>query len=317
MLVSTESTLELIETVIDDPALRFIAKNIVEPFWRKLVEEDKRLFGKVKKVISSPKPRVFTNAGKRKSVVVIQRGADFNVYAKTRDAYRRAMRDIFERNFEAGIIFPDEEMKRAWEHWSEGKPYIFVHAPFFAWKSGVEAGFEPIWNKDIDEKKKRRKMRMGDARTWYITGKPRFRKFIRHPCRIIERGDELLPLIRKGVEYGEGAKDYLKACLLLGPSFVCEVDGEPVCWAGTHLSGTMGMIYTPPEHRRKGYAQSLAALQIDYMLEHFGIAVAHVVYGNKASENLLKGFGAVHTKGTVTWRSLTWPKRMWKKLKRG
>ncbi len=45
-----------------------------------------------------------------------------------------------------------------------------------------------------------------------------------------------------------------------------------------------------------------------------GLAVAHVVIRNKASENLLKVFGAIHSPGTIRWRSLFWPKRVWKKL---
>ncbi len=315
MLISAQSPLELIRSVIKDPALRFIAENSVLPLWKRLIDTDKALYRKVRKVIASPAPRVFTNEGERKNIAVVQRGADFFVYARTRNGYRLAMRDLFEGNLEKSAEFPDGDMRKSWDLWGEGKPYVFVHAPYPAWKSGIEAGFKPWWDKKMDEEKKRRKMRMGDARTWYVTGKPRFAKRVNYPCRVIERGDEILSLIIRGVEYGEGAKDYLRACLLLGPSFVCEVDGEPVCWSGTHLSGTMGMIYTPPEHRRKGYAETLAAFQIDYMLKRDGIAVAHVVIRNKASENLLKSFGAEHSPGTITWRSLFWPKRKWKKLK--
>jgi hypothetical protein len=69
------------------------------------------------------------------------------------------------------------------------------------------------------------------------------------------------------------------------------VDGEPVCWSATHLSGTMAMIYTPEEHRRKGYAKSLAAFQIDHMLEKDGVACCHIISTNTASNELVKNFG--------------------------
>ncbi len=318
MLVTAEDPLKVIERVIDDPGLSFIARNLVTPPWKDEVNRRPFLRRKLQKVLGAPerrvKPKLFINAEKRNLSLAIQRGADFFIFARSKNGYRQILEDLFFCRFEKVNDFLSDDIRDIWQMYNEGKPYIFVHSPYQAWKCGVEVGFKPSFPKDWDEKKIRRKMRMGDARTWYVTGKPRFKKRIKHFCRVIERSDELLPLIIKGVEYGEGAKDYLRACLLLGPSFVCEVDGKPVCWSGTHLSGTMGMIYTPPEHRRKGYAESLSAFQIDYMLEHYRIAVAHVVYGNRASERLLQSFGAVHSPGTITWRTLNWPKRMWKRL---
>ncbi len=305
---------KLIDAVIDDAGLKQLARNTWKLPWMERYESDRKLRRKIKDYIRAD-TRIFTNEGSTKRIIAVQTGADFFIYARSDSAYRHTMKDLYAPCVEPGIRFPDRGMHRYWDKWNKGRPYIFVHGPFGAWKRGLEAGFKAWWPRRYPEEKKRRKMRRGDARTWYVTGKPRFGRRVKHKCRAIEGSDEFLPLIVQGVEYGREAKDYLRDCLLLGPSFVCEVKGEPVCWAGTHINGTMGMIYTPSEHRRKGYALSLAAFQMDYMLRRDGTAVAHVILGNKVSEKLLAVFGAKHSPGTMTWRSLVWPRWKHKKLK--
>jgi hypothetical protein len=89
-------------------------------------------------------------------------------------------------------------------------------------------------------------------------------------------------MLREGIHYDETG-EYTRECLEKGPSFACEVDGEVVSCSCTHLSGSMGMIYTPQQHRRKGYGNSLAAFQVDYMLAHIGPAFCHVNIHNEAS----------------------------------
>jgi len=325
VLVVAENPEEIIGRMAPDPALAHIARGIWKPAWVDRVRENPRLKRKLHEPAVPADRRVFTSEGARKRFVIVQVGADLTVLSHTNAGYLAAMRDLYALDVEPGVAFPDAGMRAYWEKWNKGRPYLSLHAPFAAWKRALEAGFRPWWQRRMDEAKKRRKLRMGEARTWYVTGKPRCVKLLRREkpvlarrakCRVVEGSDELLPLIMRGVDYGEHAKDYLSDCLLLQPSFVCEVGGEPVCWAGTHLSGTMGMIYTPPEHRRKGYGQALAALQIDCMLARDGIAVAHVVIGNRASEGLLKGFGAQHSAGTITWRSLRWPRWKYRKLRR-
>ena len=314
MLVLAEKPEKLIDAVIDDAGLRQMARNSWKLPWMERYESDRRLRRKIKNYIKAD-TRVFTNDGSVKRVVAVQTGADFFIYARSDSAYLRTMSDIYTQNAEPDVKFPDRGMRKYWDKWAKGVPYIFVFAPYGAWKRGLEAGFKARWHRRHSAEKRRLKMRRGDARTWYVTGKPRFGRLVKHKCRAIEGSDELLPLIIRGVEYGRPAKEYLRECLLLGPSFICEVKGEPVCWAGTHMNGTMGMIYTPPRHRRKGYALSLAAFQLDYMLRRDGTAVAHVLFGNKASENLLLAFGAQRSPGTMTWRTLVWPRWKRKKLK--
>ena len=113
--------------------------------------------------------------------------------------------------------------------------------------------------------------------------------------------------MRQAVDY-DPSGEYIRRCLREGPSFVCTVGGEPVCWSCTHINRCMGMIYTPPEHRRHGYARSLAAFQIDRMLKEDGIAHCFVLEWNKASQGLLTKLGASLVPEAVVWRHLGWRK---------
>lgn len=142
------------------------------------------------------------------------------------------------------------------------------------------------------------------ARAWHIRGRPRFATQVRHACRIA-RGLELLPLFLAGDERDEAL--YLRACLLSGPSFVCEVKGQPVSWSLTHLGGAIGRIYTPPEFRGRGYAGSLVALQVDTLLAAKGIAVASVRVDNAGSFRIFQRLEGRALRQPLGWSRLCWP----------
>jgi hypothetical protein len=142
------------------------------------------------------------------------------------------------------------------------------------------------------------------AHAWYITGQPRFADRVRHACRAVE-GEELFGLFLEDNARNEEA--YLRACLREGPSFVCEVDGQPVSWSLTHLGGAIGRIYTPPPHRGKGYAGSLIALQVDTLLARQGMAVGSVRVDNAGSYRIFQGLEGRHIRGPMTWSTLLWP----------
>jgi hypothetical protein len=144
------------------------------------------------------------------------------------------------------------------------------------------------------------------AHAWYITGRPRFAERIRHACRVVN-GTELLPLLCEGITE-QRELEYIRACLQSGPSFVCELEGQPVSWSMTNLGGAMARIFTPEEQRGKGYASSLAALQVDTMLESQGLAAASVRIDNVGSYRIFEGLGARHIRGPLTWSNLLWPK---------
>jgi RimJ/RimL family protein N-acetyltransferase len=203
--------------------------------------------------------------------------------------------DLLEHRVEQEPPWPDKALRADWE--KAGKPHLdFGLVNRAVWQCALRVGFDD----DPEEEKE------DLAQFYYLTGGARLGEWVKHPCRVVERGQELHDLIRQGIDYDKEG-EYTRKCLERGPSFVCEVDGEPVCWSATHTGGMMGMIYTPEKHRRRGYARSLAAFQIDYMLRRDGIACALVLDWNEASKRLLDSFGASRLDQPIGWRTVYWP----------
>lgn len=223
------------------------------------------------------------------------------VYSGTRaKAYGRGaplkhlVDDLLEERIEQQPPWPAAELQADWAE-ADSRIMLLHQVRESVWQQFLAGGFELAPNAKNTE----------NAFLFHIEGEPRFADLVRHSCRL-GRGLELHDLIRRGIDYdqtGERSRHSLER----EPSFVCEVDGEPVCWSATHVGGMMGMIYTPPEHRRKGYARSLAAFQIDHMLARDGYACALVLEGNTASEQLLMSFGAQRLDERLGWRTIRWP----------
>jgi len=228
-------------------------------------------------------------------VVILFGGTNFMVYG---DIHRLngVMSDLLGGMVDAEDGWPDPGMENDFKEHMEGHRGIFLNtAPYAVWRAAIIAGFDP----HPDDKKGQ------VAYQWYWEGEPRYSHLIEHSCRAVE-GQELFELMKLAVHYDPDGH-YIKMCLNNGPSFVCEVDGEPVCWSCTHLNGTMGMIYTPDELRRKGYARSLAAFQLDYMLKRDGLACCHVIDYNTASMNMVQSLGAICIPEPLVWRTVWWP----------
>lgn len=241
------------------------------------------------------RPKVLADDPADPRVLVAHAGSNF-MFSGELHCFGQMMADLLAGNVEQEGGWPDEQMQKDWdEHGEGGRGFFLNTAPYHVWRAGVLAGFEPNPDDSVGQV----------AYQWHWEGAPRLGHLIKHPCRVVH-GLELLEPMKLAVHYDpEG--NYIRQCLEHGPSFVCEVDGEPKCWSCTHLSGTMGMIYTPDEHRRHGYAKSLSALQIDHMLERDGIACCHVIDHNTASMNLVAGLGAQVTPEPLVWRVLWWP----------
>ena len=208
--------------------------------------------------------------------------------------FQQAWEDLLAGRIESKQAWPTAEQQQRWEQ--EGRRGLFLATcSYHTWRTAILAGFDPHPHDAKGQV----------AYQWYVEGPPRFSELVQHDCRLGE-GEELVDLLKLGVPYDpEG--EYARLCVTHGPSFVCEVDGEPVCWSCTHLNGSMGMIYTPEEHRRKGYARSLAAFQIDHMLRRDGIACCHVIDYNIASMNMVAGLGFKRLEEPVVWRVVFWP----------
>jgi len=207
---------------------------------------------------------------------------------------KRLVDDLLNERIEQPPPWPGSELQGAWE--DEGSRILLLHqVRESVWRQFLAGGFELAPHRKNTE----------NAYLFHIEGQPRFAELVKHPCRL-GQGLELHDLIRQGIDYDQTG-ERTRRSLELEPSFVCEVGGAPVCWSATHVGGMMGMIYTPPEHRRRGYARSLAAFQIDYMLRRDGCACALVLEGNTASEELLMSFGAERLNERLGWRTIRWP----------
>lgn len=230
-------------------------------------------------------------------MLAVHRGSDFMFRAKDAAGYSALMADLLAHRVQQDDGWPDPALKASWE--GEGRrPLIFIDSsPLEAYRAGVEAGFG-LGRAEAPD--------YTGAHVLYWLDHAGLSEAIQHSCRL-GRGLELFDNLRSGVGYDpEG--HYVKLCLEAGPSFVCEDGGQPVCWSCTHLNQAMGMIYTPEEHRRRGYGRSLSAYQIQHMLRRDGIALCHVVETNVASLGMLSGLGAnILPDHKVVWRVLTWP----------
>lgn len=249
-------------------------------------------------------PRVFPIAladdPRSPNVLMAHEGAHFMMAARDHSYWPGAMEDLLNGRIEQEPAWPDPLTEKHWKYSEEKenrrKGLFLDQAPLAAWEAAIAAGFAKDVQHDYNETY---------AHVWFETGPPRLKDYVNHTCRL-GNGLELLEYLKQGISYDrEGV--YIRMCLENGPSFVCEIDGNPVCWSCTHLSGAMGMIYTPEEHRRKGYARSLAAFQIDHMLTKHNIAVCHVIEGNTASQELLRSIGFSRIEDPLVWRPVVWP----------
>jgi len=207
--------------------------------------------------------------------------------------YRPVWDDILNLRVIQQIIWPAEHVVVEELDGAVRRGLFCNSAPLLFWQAGVDAGMTPQTDGE------------SVARLWVLEGEPRFGHLVQHPCRL-GAGEELADLLVQGIHYDREGY-YVRQCLKHGPSFVCEVDGQPVCWSATHISGTLGMIYTPEQHRRQGYAKSLAAFQVDHMLRRDGIACVHIIQGNTASEELCSSMGFRVYGEPLVWRCMYWP----------
>jgi hypothetical protein len=249
-------------------------------------------------------PWVYTAEPSHPRSFVVRHGVRIIVLALP-ESYPEIAADLLAERIQQHPAWPDAALQDAWQAEPEqadgprGKR-LEMHAtgPAFA-----EAAFsEGFLRREGDHH---------DPHWFYcMVGAPQFAQHVKHPCRICE-GRELFEQLRGGIKYDETG-EYLGKCLDAGPSFVCEVTGsaggtEQVCFSMTHLSGSMGGIFTPPQYRGHGYGRSLAAFQTDFMLGTRGEVWCHVNINNPPSYKNLDVIGLPHLPEPLTWRTLLWP----------
>ena len=88
----------------------------------------------------------------------------------------------------------------------------------------------------------------------------------------------------------------IKDCIARRPSAAIYVDDKPVCWCLVHLEKSLGMLYTEPEHRNKGYALEVMTNLCNKIIAQGDIPYAYIVQDNVASANLAAKYNLVKVK---------------------
>ena len=72
---------------------------------------------------------------------------------------------------------------------------------------------------------------------------------------------------------------------------VLDADAKPVAWILTYMSCAMGMLYTLPEHRRKGYAKILISAMAKRLHAQGSPVYCFIEEENVVSYKLFKNMG--------------------------
>lgn len=116
-------------------------------------------------------------------------------------------------------------------------------------------------------------------------GKP-----LTHTCKgdLREMSPDYAELVANGTDYAT-AEDVIEL-LNMHPSSALYVDGKPVCWCLLHLEKSLGMLYTLPEYRKKGYALEVMTYLTNQVINNGDIPYATIVKGNVPSQNLAQKY---------------------------
>lgn len=119
-------------------------------------------------------------------------------------------------------------------------------------------------------------------------GKP-----IDHPQGDIRAMDPALAQqISDGTHYHAEVEE-IKQCLAMHPSSALYIDDKPVCWCILHWEQSLGMLYTLPEHRHKGYALKVMQSLCNKVIDRGATPYAYIVTSNVASISLAAKYNLV------------------------
>lgn len=99
----------------------------------------------------------------------------------------------------------------------------------------------------------------------------------------------------------EGSYLYLKTCIEKNPSSVIrDESGSPISWAMMREDGSLGVMYTLKEHRKKGHALTISNDLIKKVINYGFQPYAHIIVENTPSRSMSEKAGFVHW-GDVLW----------------
>lgn len=104
----------------------------------------------------------------------------------------------------------------------------------------------------------------------------------------------------------EGAPTGLDQALADGVHWLWEVDGVPVCWLSDRPTepnfAHIGPVYTPPEHRRRGYAAALTYEATKHYLEQGRIGTLFTDAANPTSNGVYESVGYVRRGRAIEYK---------------
>ncbi len=95
--------------------------------------------------------------------------------------------------------------------------------------------------------------------------------------------------ISDGTHYHADVEE-IKQCLAMHPSSALYVDNTPVCWCIMHWEQSLGMLYTLPEHRHKGYALKVMQSLCNKVIDVGATPYAYIVTDNIPSLRLAEKY---------------------------
>ena len=96
--------------------------------------------------------------------------------------------------------------------------------------------------------------------------------------------------------------EYVRACITQGPTAAIIEQGRLASFVLTHTDGSMGVLHTEPEHRRRGLGRRVLSALLCQLLHRGAPIFGYVAVGNAASTALVESLGlrAVHRGAWVT-----------------
>lgn len=117
----------------------------------------------------------------------------------------------------------------------------------------------------------------------YVWNGKRIRQ--KHQYAVYPMEEEYAQKVSDGTHYHASIAE-IKDCIANRPSAAIYVDEVPVCWCLQHLEKSLGMLYTEPEHRHKGYALEVMTALCNEIIELGDVPYAYIVQDNVASAAL-------------------------------
>jgi len=105
----------------------------------------------------------------------------------------------------------------------------------------------------------------------------------------VEKGTEFL--LRHWKHSRAGTRNYLQVLISRHDTLGIYIENNPVCALITHINGTMGMLNTADEFRRKGYAQICMKALIKDLAQNGFVPCSAVEVPNNVSQALHQKIG--------------------------